>query len=364
MSIAGISSKMKKSPKIDIQKEILKKYKDFEYKSVKKGNIKSECVSQPARKSSKEPQKITLSKTQAFLSEYITDTYPRDLKEQKGKILYHSVGSGKTLTGVEILRNLEKKHGVNTLWITRTTLKDDISKALVMLPEPMKKKLQVLSYKQFSNLGKKKGQVYSQLVKRDPEQKDPLYKTVVIIDESHKLFTKDLKVQEMHDIKAIEKLIYNSPTSYIILMSATPMTKDPLEMIKQLNLVLKSEKLSPQEFSNDYLNEETGKFTQEGSRKFKEITSGIVSYLDVRKNPAKFAQVNITKMSTPISGTRESSISRDPEYCKKLYETCVKDLGISTKECVKQRKECNESKKKMSKEKTQYELLSEKCKLF
>lgn len=346
----------------NLQKEVLKKYKGFEYNAPRKGDIKSDCES--VKKTNKSPQKIVLSKTQSFLSQYISDTYPRDLKENRGKILYHSVGSGKTLTGVEILRNLEKTHGVNTLWVTRSTLKDDISKALVMLQEPLKKKLQVLSYKQFSNLGKKKGQLYSQLVKRDPEQKDPLYKTAIVIDESHKLFTKDLKVQEMHDIKAIEKLVYNSPTCYIILMSATPITKDPLEMIKQINLVLKNEKINTRDFSDEYLDKDTGKFTQEGVRKFKEITYGIVSYLDVRKNPSKFAQVNITKIPTRISGSYVSSKRRDPEYCKKLYDSCVKDLGISPKECAKQRKECNESNKKLSKEKTQYELLSEKCGLF
>lgn len=346
----------------NLQKEVLKKYKEFEYSTPRKGNIKSDCG--PVKNTKNSPQKIVLSKTQSFLSRYITDTYTRDSGENRGKILYHSVGSGKTLTGVEILRNLEKTHGVNTLWVTRTTLKDDISKALVMLSEPLKKKLQVLSYKQFSNLGKKKGQLYSQLVKRDPEQKDPLYKTVVVIDESHKLFTKDLKVQEMHDIKAIERLIYGSPTCYIILMSATPMTKDPLEMIKQINLVLKNEKIDTRDFSEEYLDKDTGKFTQEGTRKFREITSGIVSYLDVRKNPSKFAQVNITKIPTQISGSFTTSEKRDPEYCKKLYDSCVKDLGISPKECAKQRKSCNESKKKMSKEKTQHELLTEKCGLF
>ena len=89
-----------------------------------------------------------------------------------------------------------------------------------------------------------------------------------------------------------------------------------------------------------------------------------MSYLDVRRNPEKFAQVSITKIPTPLSGEKSFIEMRDPTYCKKLYEACVKDLGISSKHCLEERKKCNQDRARISKEKTQVELLTEKCKLF
>lgn len=336
-----------------LQEKIYKEYNEYKWSKPK---LKNGCDNTN--------NKLRLSYTQAFISKFVTPTLPN------GILLWHSVGSGKTLSAIGILKNFEKK-GYFTLWVTRTTLRKDLQKALDMIP--LKKPLIVLSYKQFSNIGKKRGNLYQQLINRVRKSgnntTNPLTNTCVIIDEAHKLYTKDLKPQEMHNIKVIQDMIYesysnsaNNKSCKIILMSATPITSDPLEVIHLFNLIIKSPKnrFNVSQFKQQYLDED-GAFTKAGKAVFKDRIKDLVSYIDLSKDPRKFAQVDYNEIRVDIS----SPIDKENE-CNQLYKQCI-ELGENIKQCNKKLKDCKyeatQDKKNNKNEKYQTKILKSRCDL-
>jgi hypothetical protein len=312
--------------------------------------------------------KFELTPTQKFISKYFTPKNPN------GVLLYHSIGSGKTLSGVSILKQFENK-GYNTLWITRTTLRKDLEKATNIIP--LSKKLHVYSYKQFSNICKRKGENYKALMTRtcklNCNSNDPFYKTVIVIDEAHKLYTKDLKAQEMHDISVIQKMVYESydksgdksgdNRARIVLMSATPITDNAIEAVKLLNLIItkKEDRFDVDNFKKEYLTNEC-LFSENGIKKFREKTKGLVSYINMARDPTKFAQTDYTNILVPVSTAPKLDI--DLNYCKTEYVTCKK-LKLTIKDCDRIRNKCklriNSNKKLVKKNVYQDQGLKDKC---
>lgn len=293
-----------------IQKEIFEKYKTLFEKNKK--NNQNNC--------SKNEKGVSLTPSQKLLSDWY-----KPGKSKNGLILYHSVGSGKTLTGISLMKNFEDS--MNLLWVTRTTLKDDLDKALKMLP--LKNKIARLSYKQFSNVSKIKNKQY---FKDKPKEylTNPFMNTFIVIDEAHKLFSKDLKPQEMHDISAIKKAIrYSYNSDYpckIVLMSATPVTKDPREIIDLLNLIDHSGTSKVPDLQN--------------KKQFSEKIQGMISYIDVSKDSSKFAQVReIRRINTYISD------DSNKESCEKIYKDC-RISGNSVLECKGRMDGCKKEKLK------------------
>jgi hypothetical protein len=315
----------------EIQDQVGKKYKNLEWPEFSNENF---CTGS---------KKFELNNTQKFVGEYFTPKNPN------GMYLFHSVGTGKTLTAINVIKKFQEK-GYNAIWVTRTTLRKDLDKSLKMLPVP--RPFPVFSYKQFSNIYKGKNENYKALIQKSKNE-DPLYKTVLIIDEAHKLFTKDLKPQEMHDIKAIQKLIYNSYSISkesrvrVILMSATPVSKDFTEIINSVNLLIPelSKRLPLDTFD---------------PVAFKEATKGMISYLDLSNDKSKFAKVKYTEVFTDIS----SPENKEKIDCKGIIKECLK-LGHSNATCAEAKKNCLLAKKisDSTKGKTQSEMLKKRCKI-
>ena len=78
-----------------------------------------------------------------------------------------------------------------------------------------------------------------EIVKRNGKE-DPLKKTLIIIDEAHKLLSDDLKPQERPNFSILKKFIHNSyekskkDSVRVLLMTATPYTTNPSTLIKLL----------------------------------------------------------------------------------------------------------------------------------
>ncbi len=341
----------------DLQKKVLEKYLEYRWPVPK---LVNECI-EPKKGTKKE---VVLNNTQAFVSKFIQP------EKTNGMLLWHSVGSGKTLSAIAILKNFEDR-GYNTLFVTRTTLKGDLQKALNMIP--LSKRLIAISYKQFSNIGKKTGNLYRFLLEKaqaiSKNTTDPLYKTIIIIDEVHKLYTKDLKPQEMHDIGVIEKMIHDSyresarNACKVILMSATPITSDPMEIISLFNLIIRKpmNRFNLNTFKSTYLKED-GRFSEEGKRSFQDHIKDLVSYIDLSKDPRKFAQVNFTEILVPVSKPENLKLE---DNCDDVYKTCVNVLGITATECKKEMQKCKQivrrDKKIYKESKFQTRMLEEKC---
>ena len=88
----------------------------------------------------------------------------------------------------------------------------------------------------------KKNKIYDEIVKRNGA-KDPLRKTLVIIDEAHKLYSPTVVGSEKPRTDILEEMIQNSyktsgkDSVRVLLMTATPYTEDGMEMVKLLNIL-------------------------------------------------------------------------------------------------------------------------------
>ena len=357
-----------------IQKKIGDKYRNLKWRQ---GFVKNDCENKKKNKT-----KLTFHNSQLFLKDYFT---PRNI--QKGMIINHSVGSGKTCSAVAVGSNFDKR-GYKILWVTQHKLKNDMWKNILgnfschegyrhfqdnyNIPDDYIKQKRVfhkitkkrwfppITYKQFSNLLLKKNQMGLDFYKRNEE--DPLKKILVIIDESHNLFNKSLPEHQKPNISIIRKKIYKSyriskeDSVKIILLTATPLLDDIMSYFRLINLIIprRGNRFRPnlKTFEEKYI--KNNKITKEGLIKFNENTSRLVSLLDLSKNKNKFAQpVMINKGSMIKEVESEETIKNEvkelKEKIKNLDENIKKEINYDFKnqtEILKYIKNDEDNKKK------------------
>ena len=263
----------------------------------------------------KDERLITLTPTQEFISKYFNN-----LSAYKGLLLWHSVGTGKTCSAIATATKGFEEHDYTILWVTRHTLKSDIWKNMFQqvcssiirrkiikgddvpknikgnyLKHLSKNWIMPISYKQFSNMLSEKNKIYKLMTKINGKT-DPLKKTLVIIDEAHKLYSPDTNAAERPNIEIMNNKIKSSyklsgkDSVKLLLMTATPYTSDPMHLIKLINL-MKEDDLIPEdysEFSSKFLNNEST-FTEKGAEKYLNSISGYISYLNREKDARNFA---------------------------------------------------------------------------
>ena len=329
--------------------------------------IENKCISKPEDKS-KSSNDVELNPTQKFITKFFCPQSP-----YKGMLLWHSVGTGKTCSGVSIASTTFEKDGYSILWITRTTLKTDVWKNIfdqichsiiryevqngLVLPENISQRkkllsqnwLEPMSYKQFSNLLVGKNKNYDILKSRNGTT-DILKKTLIIIDEAHKLYGGDLKHTEKPNTDVMEKLIMNSykksgyDSCKLLLMTATPFTNSPLELFSLLNLFMTSENdkitTDKEEFKKLYMTPENI-LSQNGSKIIANKFSGYISYLNREKDPTQFAQpimINIPVLMTNVDeklrnpiflNTNSSQINKtDKPRVKEIKKSIIQEYML------------------------------------
>ena len=299
--------------------------------------IENNCVP-PAGAKAKSSSDVTLNPTQKFISKFFCPESP-----YKGLLLWHSVGTGKTCSGVSIASSSFEQAGYSILWVTRSTLKSDVWKNIfdqichsvikhevdngLILPETItaRKKLlsrnwlEPMSYMQFSNLLIGKNKNYDILKTRNGAD-DILKKTLVIIDEGHKLYGNDLKHTEKPNTDIMEKLIMNSykkskaDSCKLLIMTATPFTNSPLELFKLTNLFMETEaeKITTEkkEFIKEYMSSDNI-LSESGSKNLANKLSGYISYLNREKDASQFAQpimIDVPVLMTTVDSTLREAI--------------------------------------------------------
>ena len=259
---------------------------------------------------------ITLNNSQEFVSSFFNSH-----SCYKGILFWHSVGTGKTCSAVATASKTFENEDYTIIWVTRHTLKAGIWKNIFneVCSETIKEKIrkgydipeedvkaplkyldnrwvEPMSYKQFSNLIAKKNDFYAEMVKRNGKE-DPLRKTLIIIDEAHKLFDDNVPPLEKPDIKAIKKALYHSynysqeDSCKLLLMTATPYTNDPMQLFKLLNLLREDDYFEEEfdKFKDKYLDPDTYKFKKDANKLFLDKISGYISYLNREKDVRNFA---------------------------------------------------------------------------
>lgn len=303
----------------------------MENNCVPKDDIPADCPKPKDEKivKSNNSSILNYTPTQDFIRHYFSPKCP-----VKGMLLWHSVGTGKTCSAIACASANFAPTGYTILWVTRTTLKNDIWKNMFgqvcnedirnkilageEIPTDIESQMRLLSpawrirpisYKQFSNLVSKKNEYYKRLV-RENGVKDPLRKTLIIIDEAHKLYGGgDLSSIERPDMKALHRSLMASyeisgmDSVRLLLMTATPITESPMELIQLINLCKSKDEQMPfeyEDFTKSYLNEEGSQFTKKGREKYLDNIAGHISYLNREKDARQFSQPRVEKISVPL----------------------------------------------------------------
>jgi hypothetical protein len=314
--------------------------------------IENKCLPNANANANTNANKIELNPTQNFITHYFTPDSP-----YKGILLWHSVGTGKTCTGVATATTSFEKQGYSILWVTRTTLKSDVWKNIfdqichviildeiqkgLIIPENINERKKILSkswlepmsYKQFSNLLAGKNKIYDILLERNGST-DILKKTLIIIDEAHKLYGGDLKASERPNTEVMEKLISDSykvsgnNSCKLLIMTATPFTNSPLELFSLINLFIEhdSDKITTnkEEFKKQFMTSDNILSTN-GVKLLANKLTGLISYLNREKDPTQFAQpimINVPILMTHI----DNEELRDAVYLNTTVHNLAKDV--------------------------------------
>lgn len=296
----------------EFQKRINKQFRSFKYDKI---TIENLCDT-PTSNS----RIVNFTPSQDFISHYFV---PKN--DNKGLLVWHSVGTGKTCTAIATKSRTWEKQDYTIVWVTRGTLKGDIWKNMFdkvcdylikdriqageKIPTNIselqkvrkyisKKFLPPISFRQFSNACNRTGPFYERLYKINGKQ-DPFKKTLVIIDEVHKFFAKDLHGMEKANLNHIEEAVFSSykiskkDSCKLLMMSATPIMDNPMDFIRLMNLISTEEERIPYDMSTflkKYPTDEQISFTTDTANKLKEYFKGKISYLDRRYDPRQFVQ--------------------------------------------------------------------------
>ena len=339
----------------------IRNFSRFMYPKIK---LENKCVS-----SGGGADIVSFTPSQDFVRHYFQKT-----SAYKGMLLHHSVGTGKTCTAIATATTGFEDYTV--LWVTRHTLKNDIWKNMFnqvchigirdkvnegfpVSKVSMKSKSKLvssnwinpISYKQFSNMLLQKNKIYDEMVKRNGKE-DPLKKTLLIIDEAHKLYAPGVAKSEQPDTNILEKMIQKSydvsgdDSVRLLMMTATPYTEDGMEMVKLLNLLRQNDKFPNKfdDFIKTYL-DENGKFTNKGIKKFRDQVSGYISYLNRSQDARNFAYPVIKNIMVDMSVEKEKTKEANK------YDTMNKILKNEIKEIKSLKKD----------QKEHYKLILKKC---
>lgn len=323
------------------------------------------------------PQLIEFTPTQNFVRHYFQPE-----SAYKGLLLYHSVGAGKTCTAIATATNSFEKEGYTILWVTRHTLKSDIWKNMfkqvcsmelrsklrkgdIRLPEKIsgqmkymsKQWVEPMSYKQFTNMLLKKNQFYEEILRRNGEV-DPLRKTLIIIDEAHKMYAPGAPASEKPDMAVFEKMILNSykksgkDSCRLLVMTATPFTEDGMEMIKLLNLLKKKRDHLPtdfESFSRTFL-DRTGAFTKVGLNQFRNDVSGYISYLNRSQDGRNFAHPVLEEVHVDMTLSPETESSDEIAARRGMQNAALRQSKEELKNKKAELKEVQKEMKEKQKE--------------
>ena len=368
-SLASIQYKpeppKKKMSYYEMQAFMMYRYKKYSWPEIK---LENQCQDKVATKGPSSASIKTEKTVQFTPTQLALQTYFQPVNPYKGMLFWHGTGVGKTCTGIAVATNSFEKQGYTILWVTRNTLIGDIWKNMFKdicsrtvkgknldIEAALKKHQDYISdhwllhitYKQFSNLLMGKNKFYEEMVKRNGKE-DHLKKTLLIIDEAHKLLSNDLKPQEKPDFNTLKKYILDSyeksqkDSVRVILMTATPYSEHPIQMVKLLNLLRPKEEQLVEDFDifkTHYLHDKSAKFKY--PIEFLDQISGYISYLNRSADARQFSQPVIKTVEVPIS---ESTTVNKAELEEKIAQAKL-DIDANKEEMKKAKKKLQIEKK-------------------
>ena len=281
-----------------------------------------------------------------------------------------------TCSAVAVASSSFEQAGYTILWVTRTTLKSDVYKNIfddvchailaekmrsedLKIPDKNRRRLlsdswiEPISYRTFSNLlDAKPGSQHKlrQFLAKRNGPGDILRKTLIVIDEAHKLYGGDLKASERPKMEVMERWLRESyaksgkDSARLLIMTATPFTDSPMEMFKLINLCKENPAehitTDPAEFKSTYMNKEDV-ITSNGSKALANSLSGYISYLNRENDPTQFAQPIMIEVPAIMSHVEDADLRAhfySSSEDKKEGKAEDKDVANLVKEQLKAKK--------------------------
>ena len=242
---------------------------------------------------------------QKFVAEYMSPGHP-----YRGLLLYHGLGSGKTLSSIGVINQyITKEPNRQIIAITPPGIKVNIAKELhnayttifnkgktgPALSRYLNEKIRVISYIEIAN--RLKGITSDNLIKKDTDKKPALDNTLIIIDEAHNIV--DLNSPYKKSFEIIRKAITRSNNIKILLMTATPIKNKPYEIGMLINLLKTKDGYrlpeTENEFNKEFIDEdEIGIKKIINKDKLLRAFKGLVSYYGGSEfDTSKFARKEI-----------------------------------------------------------------------
>ena len=117
----------------------------------------------------------------------------------------------------------------------------------------------------------------------------------------------------------------------LLLMTATPIQTDPMELVKLINLFKMPNKQMPDNFevfSEQYL-DDNGYFKTAGLHKFRDEIAGHISYLNREKDARQFSQPVVSLIQTNVYD--KEILNYNKKLTRKLYSAMSKDISNKLK---------------------------------
>lgn len=314
------------------------------------------------------PRYLKLHKAQQFITNFFT--FQNDVK---GMMLLWDPGAGKTAAAVSCISASWERDGYTILWVTRNSLRRDLFKNIFddiahhrikyltkkgklryPIPEDDRADLlfnwmPVLTYRQFSNLCQGKNEYYHRLVERNGKD-DFLRRTLIIIDEAHKLVggNEDLLSNEKAEFQFIQKAVQHSyavsgaHSVRLLLMTATPISREPTDFTKLANLLTPERELRLAETMPEfekYFNA-NNEMTTDSVKLWKNALKGKISHYAKAKDPSQFGKVEESFVVVEFPGVPSSkTIGNQKKACEKATDTKMKNWRSQLRHCLREAKE-------------------------
>jgi hypothetical protein len=238
------------------------------------------------------PKKFTLQPQQKLLPDLLTSkSSPFNIPENRGILIFHQIGAGKTCTAIAIAEEFKKK--LNIIVVLPAALIGNFVNELrsecpgdTYMNDEERKKLK--EYKP----GDKP---YERIIEKTQERIDKYYtiysyhKFVDLIKEQKikKLNNTLLIIDEVQNMISLNGTFYKSLLKVIeasndslklILLSATPMFDRPLEIALTLNLLKKTDQFNISKFNQEYMKMNGMNYRPIHIKDFRSRVKNLISY--------------------------------------------------------------------------------------
>lgn len=183
-----------------------------------------------------------------------------------------------------------------------------------------------ISYKMFQNALERKNELGRALYRANGA--DMLRRTLVIIDEVHKLHDGDLLATEQADFSVIQRYIWNSyqvsgvDSVRPLLMTATPIGDTPASLFDIVNMLIPTAEnrlMGLEAFRREFV-DTAGHVSAMGARYFMTRSAGLISYLNRERDPSTFAIPTLRTIHVGIGDVDSPDVRNVARQCLPVIE--------------------------------------------